>query len=108
MFWFKANNSYKKEESSWSSNRHINEYIYNLNKFKFNSSLVSTIYETTGYWFLKNNEEYGSAEYKEKEKELEKMKLYIVEVGNYILDISKETYDKILNENQIQNVININ
>ena len=97
MFWFNANNSYEKESDSW-SDRYKKIYTYTLSKTKFNSSLVHAIYETTGYWFLKNNEEYGTKKYKEKEEELNKLRLYIVEIGNYILDVSKDTYNKILND----------
>lgn len=108
MFWFKGNNSYKKDNDSWST-RYKKDYdIYHLREIKFNSSQVSAIYKITGYWFLKNEEEYGTEEYKKKEEELKNMNLYIVEVGNYVLDVSEETYNRILKENQIQNMININ
>ena len=107
MFWFKANNAYKKESGGWSSDRYEKTYSYTLSKTKFNSSLVHAICETTGYWFLKNDEEYGTEKYKKREEELNNMKLYIVEVGNYILDVSKETYDKILSEMESENSISI-
>lgn len=98
MFWFKPEKYWKPYKNYSSYERDYNFNI--LSNRLFNSEQVYSLYETDEWTFVYRSDEpeYGTDEYKTLREKLHKNKMYIVYIGNYILSVKKEIFDKIKNQ----------
>lgn len=106
--WFKVKNIYNLKEHSTFSRYYEKDYSFSIfSERKFNSKLVSSVWETNEYEFFGTEATYGTEEY-EREKIVKKDKpLYIVWCGPFILGVEKEVFLKIIEE-QKKSGLNIN
>ena len=106
--WFKAKCMYSEKDKGVFSHHYERDYSFSVfSERKFNSKLVSSVWETNEYEFFPMEASYGTEEY-EKEKIMKKEKpLYIVWCGPFILSVDKDVFQKIIEE-QKKSGLNIN
>ena len=95
MFWFKANNAWKHRDNSYSSDYEKDYSFRCLQERYFNSDLVYCVFKTDSAYWEGVDAHYGTPEYEKERNEKRQKKLFIVYVGNFILDVKEDVFNKI-------------
>ncbi|MBQ3414584.1 MAG: hypothetical protein IJH39_04390 [Clostridia bacterium] len=100
MFWFKANNIWKHSTNSYSNN-YVKDYSFSCFEDRFfNSNLVHCVFKTDSAYWEGVEARYGTPEYEAERNEKRQKKLFIIYIGNFIIDVKEDIFNKICKECQ--------